>query len=144
MTSVELENLVRSGQLKREPPSTAEIAALRHSGEARLADAARTDLSFEGRFDLAYNAAHALSLAALRQAGYRGESRYIVFQTLPHTLAVPNSVWRILAKCHGMRNQAEYEGVLEGDARLIDDLVAAATTVLNALKSRSGHGLTGS
>ena len=39
MTSPELENLVRAGKLRREPPAAGEIASLRHSGEARLADA---------------------------------------------------------------------------------------------------------
>jgi hypothetical protein len=64
MTSPELENLVRTGKLKREPPATGEIEGLRRSGEARLADAPRPELSIESRFDLAYNAAHVLSLAA--------------------------------------------------------------------------------
>ena len=54
----------------------------------RLADARRTNLAPDSRFDLAYNAAHALSLAALRKAGYRSDKRYTVFQTLPHTLGV--------------------------------------------------------
>ncbi|HEY5220259.1 MAG TPA: hypothetical protein VIJ16_10650 [Gemmatimonadaceae bacterium] len=138
MTSVELENLVRSGQLKREAPSPAEIAGLLHSGEARLGDATRLDLSLESRFDLAYNAAHAFSLAALRRAGYRSENRYIVFQVLSHTLGVSPTVWRILAKCHGIRNQAEYEGVLEIDKRLIDDLIAAATSIRDALQPHPG------
>ncbi|HXM69935.1 MAG TPA: hypothetical protein VN970_02300, partial [Thermoanaerobaculia bacterium] len=86
MTSSELENLVRAGKLKREPPAADEIAGLRRSGEARLADAPRPELSIESRFDLAYNAAHVLALAALRRLGYRSENRYLVFQTLPHTL----------------------------------------------------------
>jgi hypothetical protein len=37
------------------------------SGLARLKDAANAGLLLEGRFDLAYNAAHALCLAALRR-----------------------------------------------------------------------------
>jgi hypothetical protein len=69
MTSAELENLVRLGQLKREPPVASEIRGLLRSGEARLTDAANRGLSLESRFALAYNAAHALALAALRQAG---------------------------------------------------------------------------
>lgn len=60
MTSPELENLVRVGKLKREPPVAGEIEGLRRSGEARLADAQRPELSIESRFDLAYNAAHVL------------------------------------------------------------------------------------
>jgi hypothetical protein len=62
----ELENLVRMGQLKREPPVASEVGGLLRSGEARLADATKQSLSLESRFDLAYNAAHALALAALR------------------------------------------------------------------------------
>ena len=39
-TSPELENLAKVGQVKRETPIPAEVAGLRRSGEARLADAA--------------------------------------------------------------------------------------------------------
>ena len=89
MTSAELENLVRLGQLKREPPVASEIRGLLRSGEARLTDAANRVLSLESRFDLAYNAAHAMALAALRLRGYRSENRFLVFQVLPHTLGLP-------------------------------------------------------
>jgi hypothetical protein len=54
MTSAELENLVRLGRLKREPPVAEEIRGLLRSGEARLADAANRDLSLESRFDLLF------------------------------------------------------------------------------------------
>jgi hypothetical protein len=83
MTSPNLDNLVKTGQLKREPPDARETAGLLHSARARLNDARNPSLSLESRFDLAYNASHALALAALRQQGYRADSRYIVFQTLP-------------------------------------------------------------
>lgn len=46
MTSPELDNLVRIGKLKREPPTDDEIAGLVRSAEERLADAARVDLSY--------------------------------------------------------------------------------------------------
>jgi len=71
MTSTELENLVRIGKLKREPPADDEIVGLLRSADERLSDAGRTDLSYSSRFDLAYNAAHAFALVALRRAGYR-------------------------------------------------------------------------
>src|SRR5688572_16617294 len=70
MTSSELENREPIGKVKRETPVAGEIAGLQHSGEARLADAANRNLPIESRFDLAYNAAHALALAALRLKGY--------------------------------------------------------------------------
>ncbi len=134
MTSAELENLVRIGKLKLEPPSVAEFEGLQRSGEARLADAERADLSLESRFDLAYNAAHALSLAALRRLGYRSENRYVAFQVLPHTLGLSATTWRVLARGHEARNVAEYEGVVEVDERLVADLIVAAKAVRDALR----------
>jgi hypothetical protein len=74
-----LENLTGPGKpLSREPFDAREFDGLVHSGRARLRDAANPANSIEGRFDLAYNAAHALSLAALRRAGYRASHCYIV------------------------------------------------------------------
>ncbi len=84
MTSLELDNLVQIGKLKHEPPSKREFDGLLAFGTTRLADAANTDLALESRFDLAYNAAHALALAALRRLGYRSGNRYLVFQVLAH------------------------------------------------------------
>jgi len=139
MTSPELENLVRTGKLKRELPAAGEVEGLRRSGEARLADAPRPELSIESRFDLAYNAAHVLALAALRRLGYRSENRYLVFQTLPHTLGIPPSTWRVLAKGHERRNLAEYEGQLEVDERLVADLITAGRAVLAALRAAEGR-----
>ena len=135
MTSAELENLVRSGQLKREPPVVSEIRGLLRSGEARLTDAANRALSLESRFDLAYNAAHALALAALRLRGYRSENRFLVFQVLPHTLGLPPATWRVLSKGHEARNMAEYEGAVDVDERLVDDVIRAAEAVRVALRA---------
>lgn len=78
-----LDRLVGSS-LAAEPPDSKEFAGLKKSGLARLADAGNSANSPEGRFDLAYNAAHALCLAALRYRGFRPRNRYIVFQVLPH------------------------------------------------------------
>ena len=60
------ENLCGPGKpLKAESPDTDEFAGLKRSGLARLKDAATASLSLESRFDLAYNAAHALCFAAV-------------------------------------------------------------------------------
>lgn len=125
----ELENLVRIGKLKKEPGAQSEIAGLILSGTARLRDANNAVLSFESRFDLAYNAAHALSLAALRHHGYRSDNRYIVFQALPHTTGLATAHWRVLSKAHEKRNLAEYEGHFEADEQLLIDMLAAAEAV---------------
>lgn len=129
-----LENLVASGQLHPEPADRRECEGLVASGRARLADAENPDISVESRFDLAYNAAHALCLAALRMTGFRPVNRYIVFQALPHTLGLGPEVWRVLAKAHQKRNDAEYEGFVDVEERLVDDVIAAGRTVDRALK----------
>ena len=133
-----LENLCGPGKsLRAEPPDAEEFAGLKRSGHKRLTDAMNNSNSLEGRFDLAYNAAHALCLAALRRLGYRAANRYIVFQILPHTLKLGPEVWRVLAKCHEMRNVGEYEGDLEVDERLLADLIEACKAVAGALDKLS-------
>ena len=104
MTSQQFKNLVDTGQLKEEPVDQGEFDGLVHSGRSRLIDSRLDVLSIESQFDLAYNAAHALALAALRWKGYRSDNRYIVFQCLPHTLGASPEVCRILAHCHNLRN----------------------------------------
>ena len=124
------DNLAGPGKpLKAEPPDAREFAGLKRSGHARLKDALNASLSLEGRFDLAYNAAHALCLAALRWHGYRSTNRYIVFQLLPHTLGLGPEIWRVLSKCHDIRNLGEYEGDLNVSDRIVTDLVTACEKV---------------
>ena len=129
-----LDNLCGPGkQLQAEATDAQEFAGLVRSGMTRLNDARNTSLALESRFDLAYNAAHSLSLAALRRLGYRASNRYIVFQVLPHTLGLGPEVWRVLDKCHNMRNRGEYEGLLDVDERLVADLIVATQAVGEAL-----------
>jgi hypothetical protein len=133
MTLIELENLARARKLKREPPDQTEFDGLVRSGEMRLKDAQITDLSLEGRFDLAYNASHALALAALRWHGFRADNRYMVFQTLPHTLGLGPEVWRVLDKGHGLRNLSEYERQLQIDERFLKEYLKAADGLRHAV-----------
>src|SRR5712692_9065 len=83
----------------------------------------------------AYSAAHALCLAALRHHGFRPSKRYIVFQVLPDTLGLGPEVWRILSKCHDMRNRTECEGALDVDDRLVSDLIGACRKVAEKVRS---------
>ena len=129
MANENLENLVKGDLLKVEAPSADEVSGLIRSGAARLADAKKDDLSLESRFDLAYNAAHAVSLAALRIAGYRSNNRYLVFQCLEHTLGLPGEDWRVLDGAHRKRNLAEYEGTIEVDEGLVEAMIRVAEKV---------------
>jgi hypothetical protein len=138
MSSRELENLVDRGLLKREPGDQQEFDGLVASGRKRLADAKKSELAAESKFDLAYNAAHAFALAAMRWRGYRPDNRrYIVFQALSQTLGIKPEIWRVLDKCHGRRNMLEYDGTFDVDRQLLADLVSAAE-ILDAAINRLG------
>lgn len=125
-----LENLQRTGSLKAEPPDARESAGLLQSAIDRLRDAHNAQLSLASRFDLAYNAAHALALWALRQQGYRSDKRYLVFQCLTHTLQLDAAQVRLLDICHNRRNLAEYEGFLNIDEPLLNELLDMADNML--------------
>lgn len=133
-----LDNLVAIGKLKAESPAKSEIVGLLRSGLVRLDDAERDDLSLESRFDLLYNASHALALAALRQHGYRSESRYLVFQCLQHTVDLPREQWRILDQAHRKRNRAEYEGDVDVDEEFVAAMTRVAREVARRLTASEG------
>lgn len=129
MPSQQLDNLVRIGQLKAEPAAQAELDGLIRLGVARIKDAENEQLNIESRFDLAYSAAHAFSLAALRFHGYRSENRYVVFQSLQHTLKLSPPKWRVLDEAHRKRNLAEYEGSVDIDVHLLDAIIRVVREV---------------
>jgi hypothetical protein len=59
---------------------------------------------------------------------------------LPHTLGLGPDVWRVLAKCHEIRNLGEYEGDLNIDERIVSDLVAACSKLAARLEE-TGSGV---
>ncbi|MEN0108929.1 MAG: hypothetical protein AAGC84_21250 [Pseudomonas sp.] len=129
-----LNNLVRSGGLKTEPPDRKECEGLVRSAVHRLQDAHNSTLSFASRFDLAYNAAHALALTAMRLQGYRSDRRYLVFECLVHTLELSKVQVRLFALCHNRRNLAEYEGYMDVDDALLRELIAATDGLLEQVQ----------
>lgn len=129
-SSAALANLARIGKLKAESPDARERAGLLSSASVRLHDARQTILSLESRFDLAYNAAHAAALSALRAHGYRSENRYLVFQCLEHTLGLPPNKWLLLDLAHKKRNLAEYEGDLDVTASFVDELIELVASLI--------------
>ena len=44
-------------------------------------------------------------------------------------------VWRVLDKCHQIRNLGEYEGDLNVDERIVADLIAACRFVVEKLEA---------
>jgi len=110
--------------------SRAEIDRMLTMARKRLEDASYSQLSTEGRFTSTYNSIHAAALAALRWHGYRSENRYIVFQSLSHTLNWPASKWRVIDAAHQKRNLAEYEGYLEIEDSTIAELRQLASQLI--------------
>jgi hypothetical protein len=136
MSLPNLDRLVDIGVLHAEPSAADEFAGLLRSALARLNDGGNAALALESRFDLTYNAAHALCLAALRWHGYRpANKRYIVFQALPDTLGLGPELWRVLARAHELRNRSEYEGAQDIDERLVADLLAACALVAQKVQA---------
>jgi hypothetical protein len=132
----QLDNLVRSGELKVEAADPSEFEGLVSSASKRLRDANNESLEIESRFDLAYNAAHALALAALRWHGYRParNNRYIVFQALAHTLGLQAAQWRVLSEAHRLRNTIEYEGVADIDEASVNATLRIAALLLDGVQ----------
>ncbi len=138
MSHDKLDNLVKTGVLKSDLSTHAEVKGLVQRGLIKISDYKRAELSDDSRFDLAYNAAHALCLAALRHLGYRSENRYIVFQCTQYTIDLESQYWRVLSDAHRERNVAEYEGdivvnekLLEALIRVIDIVADRVTKLVN-------------
>ncbi|MDY7575995.1 hypothetical protein [Actimicrobium sp. CCI2.3] len=130
-----LANLARIGKLKAEPPDARERTGLLRSATVLLRDARQTSLALESRFDLAYNAAHAAALSALRAHGYRSDNRYLVFQCLEHTLGFKPAQWLLLSQAHNKRNLAEYEGDLDVTAGFVAELIEHVDTLIAAVQA---------
>ena len=138
MDSQALANLARIGQIKAEPRNDAEIVRMLGMARTRLADAQLSNLSMEGRFTSAYNAAHMAALAALRWHGYRSENRFTVFLCLAHTLGWPALRWRVLDAAHRKRNLAEYEGYIELEEATIEELRRLADELITDVSAMTG------
>lgn len=137
MTHEQLDNLVNEGKLKKGTVAAQGIAKLISTGEARLRDAKNEQLSEESRFELAYNAVHALSLAALQMAGYRPNwNRYIVFISLEYTLGISNKKRRILKDAHRIRNLVQYEGGAEITGELIKAIIRISEEISLLLEKK--------
>lgn len=130
MSIAALDNLVKIRQLATEQRNETEIRRLLRMAQTHLADAQQPSVSVEGRYLSAYAAGHSAGLAVLRHHGYRSENRYIVFQSLTHTLGWPAERWRLLDAAHRARNLAEYEGFMEVELSQVNALIAVVALLL--------------
>ncbi len=133
MTLEALNNLARIGEIHHEPAHAGEFNGLVQSARDRLEDIDQYQLSEAGQFDLTYNAAHALALAALRWHGFRSTNRYQVFQCLTHTVNLSAEKAQIFSQCHNRRNIAEYEGHLEIEQTLLSEFTKLTNELLKTI-----------
>ena len=134
MSIAALVNLVKIWQLAVEPRNEHEIHRLLHMAQTHLADAQQPSVSVEGRYLSAYAAGHSAGLAVLRHHGYRSENRYIVFQSLTHTLGWPAERWRLLDAAHRARNLAEYERFMEVELSQVTALISVVSMLLSGVE----------
>ncbi len=137
-----LKNLAATGQLIPEPTSVEEISGFLMRAEQQLIDARTASLSAASRFSLAYDAAHAFALAALRAHGYRpGRGlghRMVVFSTLVHTVASPVAECAALVRYHTKRNSSEYAGLVNASEAEAGDLIELTSSLRGRVRGWLG------
>lgn len=111
MTWSELEKHKR---VAKEPTSKSEIDELHALAKRNLKDAALPQLSSDGRFSMAYNAARGLASVAIRASGFRvkqmGGAHYNTFLALPVAMG-PNfdTLAAYFDSCRQSRNDLSYD-----------------------------------
>jgi len=107
-----LKDLLEEGRLEQRATSKQEILDLLNVAERSLGDAAIEQVSLDGRFNCAYDAALLLATIPLRCAGYRtrGEGHhYAIFDVLPEVIGEDAcAIAQYLQKCRKVRNLSTY------------------------------------
>jgi uncharacterized protein (UPF0332 family) len=110
-----LRDWLSNGWLTEHETTRDEMAAFLSLADRDIHDAKTRDLSTDWEFNIAYNAALHVALAALAAIGYRparGSSHhYYAIQSLAFTLGTPAETVRMLDRFRKKRNTAEYDQV---------------------------------
>jgi hypothetical protein len=108
-----LELWLQNSWLVTHSTSKDEIRNLLALADRDLADAGIAELSTDRRFNISYNAAHQLAIAALAAAGYRvargGSHHHYAIQSLEYTVGISGGKVRILDRFRKKRNLSEYD-----------------------------------
>ena len=101
-----------NGWLKPHRPTRAQVAAIFGVVDRDLADSQR-DLSPDGRFNIAYNAALQLCAIALLAAGWRADRLQAHYRTIAALPLILGPKWQdgadYLDACRSKRNSLEYD-----------------------------------
>lgn len=110
-----LDNLVKTGQLKRHASDAKEVANLLAAARRNVADAKAQNISIENRFDAAYKCIMQSALVALLASGFRPDTKVpghhqTVVQSLPKTVGLAGERVAVLDALRHKRNLADYTG----------------------------------
>jgi hypothetical protein len=112
------------------------VAMLIAAAERNIADAQLRGLSTENSFDAAYKAIMQMAMVALNANGYRtlkskpGHHQTAI-QTLPLTVALPQSKVIVLDALRKQRNLADYPGDLVPNAAAAECLASAIELLIH-------------
>lgn len=128
-----LDNLVKTGQLKKHNPTRDEILRLLQSIESAVADSRIVTISPESRFDCAYRAIMQSALTALAASGFRVSTKVpghqqTMIQTLPLSMRVSGDVVLVLDTLRRKRNLADYIGQ-NIDSESLSECIAQAASL---------------
>jgi len=123
-----LERWAQNGWLRPHKTSPNEVANILALIERDLCDSARSEVSSDWRFNIAYNAGLQLATLVLYAGGYRagrGESKhYRVIQALPLVMGERFSTISIyLDSCRRKRNVSEYDAAGTISEKEAEDLL---------------------
>jgi hypothetical protein len=130
---VRLRTLVERNALREERAAPLEVQGLLSSAKDYLADARRQTNSQATRFNVAYEAAHAIALAAMRALDLRPAQgpghRAVVFNALNSTTGATAAVFVPLMKANDKRNKLTYDGLTTFSAAELAELIDCATAL---------------
>ena len=130
MTSTNLSNLAKIGQLDPVPYSKDLVDRMLATAKQRLRDAQFTQNSDETRFDCAYTAIRAVADIGLHMSGFRTSTskpghHQTAIACIAHTLCVDSATIRVLDSLRKQRNLSDYDGELVSEAALQECLKQA-------------------
>jgi len=142
---VTLEDWRNSGWLVQHEPDAEEIAGFMALADRDIHDAQSRELSEDWQFNIAYNAALQLAIAALAASGYRvdrgGAHHHHAVQSLAHTLELDAETVRLFDRFRKKRNVSEYDSVGTITRQEAKEMLALATRLREQLAAwlRSKH-----
>ncbi len=139
MTSINLLNLAKIGQLDSVALSVELVKRMLLSARQRLRDAEFTQNSPETRFDCAYTAIRTVADIGLHLNGFRTSTskpghHQTAIQCLPYTLGVNAATVRILDGLRKQRNLSDYDGEMVTDSAL-QECLHQAQALMNRIDS---------